>query len=491
MRNKYKVFLNILLSFGLYFFCVSSVSAFNFNENTDDVFKTCNADNNCVPVCVYGDVGKSDMAMIGYYYDYDAPEFDTDHIGWEISFFNGEQVYEKQNRDDFTADLRKVYYVRDKLLPVSKIYFADGGKDQIQWDNNAAYENLKNKFECPKFFYSDKGNNEMCFSNQIGACPKINSLGTKFSDDNYFALRYEFTQELSYVLHDTYINSHFDDLNTLTDSELKIKFIKSLDSKFSSSYRDDLTEEENVLNYCETFAEEINSDSGETYTNRLMTNLGSSSYFSNLNSKLQMSTTNPSYSSYIKNSNIYDYDILSKILTYDVTENSKKYKNVDFERIDTELLTDNFGSSYKYIETICKQKKNVEISYDKKVISSTIDELYDKWTYKDPKVDITTTYDCSILSDFADVIGTGYFILEMVGLAILIIFSALDYVKIFLNDNADELKKANSKLIKRLIILVVLFLLPALVNTILNIFNIEGFNSSDPLCREVINISNK
>ena len=79
----------------------------------------------------------------------------------------------------------------------------------------------------------------------------------------------------------------------------------------------------------------------------------------------------------------------------------------------------------------------------------------------------------------------------MVGLAILIIFSALDYVKIFLNDNADELKKANSKLIKRLIILIVLFLLPALVNTILNIFNIEGFNSSDPLCREVINISNK
>ena len=105
------------------------------------------------------------------------------------------------------------------------------------------------KFECPKFFYSDKGNNEMCFSNQIGACPKINSLGTKFSDDNYFALKYEFTQELSYVLHDTYTKSHFDDLNTLTDSELKIKFIKSLDSKFSSSYRDDLTEEENVLNY--------------------------------------------------------------------------------------------------------------------------------------------------------------------------------------------------------------------------------------------------
>lgn len=490
MNKKYKILFNIFLTFVFYFFNVGFVRAFNFYEETDDVFKTCNSDNNCVPVCTYGDVGQKEMAMIGYYYDYDALEFDTDHTGWEISFFNGEQIHEKQNRDDFTADFRKVFYVRDKLLPVSKIYFADGGEDQIQWDKNDAYENLKNKFQCPKFFYFDNGNNEMCFSNIIGACPKINSFGTKFSDNNYFALRYEFSQELSYVLHDTYTKSHFDDLNTLTDSKLKVDFIKSLDSKFSSSYKDNLTEEENALNYCDIFAEEINHDSGESYTNRLMTNLGSSSYFLDLNSKLQASTSNSSYSSYIKNSSIYDYDTLSKILTYDVSENSKKYKNIDFERID-KLLTDNFNSSYMYIKTICKQKKDVDVTYDKNVVSSSISELYEKWTYKDPKVDIITTYDCSILSDFADIISTGYFILEMAGLAILIIFSSLDYVKIFLNDNADELKKANSKFIKRLIILVFLFVLPALINTILNIFDIEGFNSSDPLCREVINMSNK
>jgi hypothetical protein len=39
----------------------------------------------------------------------------------------------------------------------------------------------------------------------------------------------------------------------------------------------------------------------------------------------------------------------------------------------------------------------------------------------------------------------------------------------------------------RLIIAVVILLLPALINFILGVFNIEGFNSDNPLCVEIKN----
>lgn len=491
METKlFKMMYNVGLPFFVFFAAMCSVKAFESYGITDNLYKTCSAENNCVPICIYKDNSGKERAMIGYYYDYNAPEFDNDHSGWEISIFNGlEQVY--TNKGQEYEDLRKVFYVRHRSLPYTDIYFATPGSlKQDEWNGSAQYQKATNLFECPEYFYVDKQYNEVCLSNELGSCPKINNFATRFKDDNAFSLKYKFTDELSYTLHTAYSNAHLDDSNSV-DTATKIRFLKDLDSKFSDSYDEGLTEEENALNYCDTFAEEINSDSGKSYTNRLMTNLGSSNYFNNLNEKLQEATKNTRNSSLIRNSELYYYDKLSKVLTYDVTESSKKYKHVDFERIDTVLLNDNFNNSYKYVEYICKQKKNVDISHDSNQISSVVDDLYKEWTYVDPKVDIKTTYDCSILSDFADVISTGYFILEMVGLAILIIFSILDYVKIFLNDNADELKKTNSRFIKRLIILVILFVLPALINTILNIFSIEGFNSEDPLCREVVNFSNK
>lgn len=107
--------------------------------------------------------------------------------------------------------------------------------------------------------------------------------------------------------------------------------------------------------------------------------------------------------------------------------------------------------------------------------------------YKDPTIDITTTFDCGFLHDIAGLISRGFFTLEMAGLVMVVAFSVMDYVKVFLNDDSDAMKKANSHLFKRLILLVVLFLLPGIVNFSLRLFNVEGLDSDNPLCVEITN----
>ena len=49
------------------------------------------------------------------------------------------------------------------------------------------------------------------------------------------------------------------------------------------------------------------------------------------------------------------------------------------------------------------------------------------------------------------------------------------------------MKKTNKRLATRLIVMIVILLLPALINFVLGVFNIEGFNSENPLCVEIKN----
>ena len=95
--------------------------------------------------------------------------------------------------------------------------------------------------------------------------------------------------------------------------------------------------------------------------------------------------------------------------------------------------------------------------------------------------------DCENLfaGGLAELISNAYFLIEIAAVAIFIILTALDYAKAILNGEADEIKKVNQKLIKRIIIIFVIFLLPAIINFILRLFNIEGFNSENPLCVKI------
>ena len=62
--------------------------------------------------------------------------------------------------------------------------------------------------------------------------------------------------------------------------------------------------------------------------------------------------------------------------------------------------------------------------------------------------------------------------IQFVGPILVIIFTIVEYFKALTSGDADSLKKANKRTVTRLIFAVLLFLIPALINTLLNIFNI-------------------
>ena len=97
--------------------------------------------------------------------------------------------------------------------------------------------------------------------------------------------------------------------------------------------------------------------------------------------------------------------------------------------------------------------------------------------------EIPTELDCDGLFDAEtkNVISGAYFIIEVLAILIVIGLTIKDYSVAILNSNQDEIKKANKRLLTRLIVLVILLLLPALINLVLKLFKIEMFNS-DPLC---------
>lgn len=65
---------------------------------------------------------------------------------------------------------------------------------------------------------------------------------------------------------------------------------------------------------------------------------------------------------------------------------------------------------------------------------------------------------------------------RVIGPFLVLILSSLDYLKAVLSSDDDSIKKANQKLITRLVLVVALFLLPMLVSFLLNIL---GFTSHE------------
>ena len=90
-------------------------------------------------------------------------------------------------------------------------------------------------------------------------------------------------------------------------------------------------------------------------------------------------------------------------------------------------------------------------------------------------------YDCGSLG--AKIVNWLYKIIRIVRYGIpimLIILSALDYIRAIASDSDDEMKKATSKLGKRLIAAALIFLIPFILDFILGMFNLPGLN--DPFC---------
>ena len=67
---------------------------------------------------------------------------------------------------------------------------------------------------------------------------------------------------------------------------------------------------------------------------------------------------------------------------------------------------------------------------------------------------------------------------RVIGPLLVIVLSGVDYIKAIVNSDDDAMKKTSNRLIRRLILAALLFLIPTIVELLLKIFNVV----SDPLC---------
>lgn len=92
----------------------------------------------------------------------------------------------------------------------------------------------------------------------------------------------------------------------------------------------------------------------------------------------------------------------------------------------------------------------------------------------------TCTGDNSILGSYNDPDSVAWLLkkifnwVKLLGPFIVLVMSSIDYSKVLLNGDDEEMKKAQKKLIVRLILAGALFLLPDLLKVVLNLFNITS-----------------
>lgn len=80
--------------------------------------------------------------------------------------------------------------------------------------------------------------------------------------------------------------------------------------------------------------------------------------------------------------------------------------------------------------------------------------------------------------DFIDFLKKIFRWIQIIAPIIVIVLGSVDFASAILQDDKDALKKASNKLIKRLIIAIALFLLPILINFLLDNFNVvKGSNA--------------
>ena len=474
----------IAFAFFMNVICVHAIE-FDIEESNGDIFFNCSSSNKCVPLCIYG----NNEGMIYYYYD----EFETSSSGqgWGFSYVTDAWI-------SATKKDTSVFYVTDSFIPRSGIYSADdymtNGKELRDWDSSDLYNKLDSSFVCPKFMVPDDGittpfvphstfkaNNELCFSSDAKTCEKLDnfSIGTDFLKSGVRELTYSLADSVSTVNAEVYKRKYLAD----TTPTEKMEFLVKLDGnvKFLSS----LSPEQNAKNNCNYISSKVKSDGGVSYTESIMKgNYVVNEYFPDLDRTYSRVVSD--MGSAIKYPEIFTYSYQLNLLSKD-----NKYRNDEFKKVD-ELLKNNIYNSLAYVSEVCSTI-GVDFEIDQPGVLLTVEENYGLVRYIDPSIKFNEAFKCSDIftEDMVDIIKTSYFVLEMVGLAILIIFSALDYIKVFVGDNADELKKANSNFIKRLIILVILFLLPALVNILLRLFKIDYVEGIDDKYHLCVHVSNK
>lgn len=479
-KNK---MLKIISFFIMFLTCINIVKAdSNFKDkHTSNLYENCNASNKCIAICVYNsnsndgdDISKNngEIAYIGYYY--------SEHA-WELGVF----IY-----DTLT-------YTKSTILPTTDIYWSNLNsveKDsERKWSKTQEYDWLKDNFKCPQFLTYDNNNYvELCLSNSENTCKEQDDLfgslsGTKFKADR--SLKYNFATEVGNVINDTYnklyIFSSQYPAGADPDASKKLKFLADIDSTFNEKYNSGNTDREKAMGYCSVLKENLKDE--DKYFKSLATKV--TDYREIIDRQLQASATEKN----VRNKEVYTDETLSSILTITDSSGNKKYRQITdptgqtyIEKLHS-IYAQNVRTSLNYVKDICNSEPGNDIKFDETKLTNMLTTSYETTVYKNVKLDTDSQFSCGTLGDLADLVKTGYFIIEMVALVILVVFTVLDYAKVILSGEQDEMKKTNKRLATRLIIMVVLLLLPALINFVLGVFNIEGFNSENPLCVEIKN----
>lgn len=506
MKKSKTTILKIASLFTVFFTCINIVNAWeskNFNvEYGDNLYARCNESNKCIPICIYSankevdaDITKNngEVAYIGYYY--------SGKSEWEIGFVS------LNNMSGWVLT-----YTNSTILPATDIYWSNfrnvNNDKQVTWNKateNSAdgqtvwkpYDKLKSDFQCPNFINRDNinsaGTTELCLSNIKETCRSQNDItGTHFDVEGDRALKSSFDADVKKVIEDTYnklfiFGADSSDIAYVDpDVNKKIDFLLAADSNFKKKYDTNKSGQDNLKDYCPILAENLKDE--DKYFSSLSGNV--TDYRDMINKQLQESATTLG----VRNKEVYTDETLSSLLTLVDSSGNKKYRQIVDESTGQtyieklhSLYAQNTIKSLNYARDLCNTIQENNIKYDEAKLKNMLTTNYETTVYENVKLDTDTTFDCGTLGELADLVKTGYFIIEIVALVILIVFTVLDYAKVILSGEQDEMKKTNKRLKTRLIIMIVILLLPALINFVLGVFNIEGFNSENPLCVEIKN----
>ena len=194
-----------------------------------------------------------------------------------------------------------------------------------------------------------------------------------------------------------------------------------------------------------------------------------------------------------------DFDNYNKYLT-DVSKNlcsdSKKALDgyIDKFNSDKEELQKNIDTLTSALQVISTRLGKLGASSEKKAVDKYIEKAKKINTKLDDYSDIRKpTDDSKINLNYKK--GCGIFsneikswliqvldIIKVAALVLTLIFGMLDFFKGVASGNADAMKKMWNNFSKRLIAVIILFLLPVMIEFILGLVNISGIDASNPLC---------
>ena len=111
------------------------------------------------------------------------------------------------------------------------------------------------------------------------------------------------------------------------------------------------------------------------------------------------------------------------------------------------------------------------------------EDSYQSWL-DDGKIDDLAESGCSMLGkQTRKMIFWALDVVKYGSVILLIVLGMLDFTKAVTSSEADALKKAGQKFLRRLIVVVLMFVLPYLLEFVLRMLNVDGVNLDNPLCK--------